>query len=154
MFYPNHIHVCLAELNSEDSLGYVFTRMKIDMHMHSDWLPSLDEGYPINFCVRRVWRDMIQGSGEDDDFCTYRTEDALCRACLRRLVEHRKLESETCEQFVSPGNALDRQRRKFSYSMAEWSRRGIDDGFRLTPKMEAVAGARFAHVARLRGEQI
>jgi len=154
VFYPNHVHACLAELTRDDSLGYVFTRMKIDMPMHPDWPPSLDESCPINFCVRRVWHDMIQGFAEEPDFSTYRTEDTLYRACLRRLVNHRKIEVETCEQFVSPGNALDRQRAKFSFSKAEWASKGIDDGFRMTPQMEEVALARFAHVARLKGEPV
>jgi len=151
VFYANHIHTCLKELLADDTLGYVFTHMKINMPMHSDWLNSLDESCPINFCVRRVWHDMIQGFAEEEDFRTYRTEDTLYRACLRRLVKHKKLGVETCEQFVSPGNALDRQRKKLAMSMAEWKNSGIDDGFVLTPQMEAVATERFAHVARLLG---
>jgi glycosyltransferase involved in cell wall biosynthesis len=154
VFYVNHVHACLAELISDDSLGYVFTRMKIDMPMHPDWPPSLDESCPINFCVRRVWHEMIQGFAEEPDFSAHRTEDTLYRACLRRLVNHRKIEVETCEQFVSPGNALDRQRAKLSFSKAEWTSKGIDDGFRMTPQMEEVALARFAHVARLKGEPV
>ena len=151
IFYPNHIHTCLTELLADDTLGYVFTRMKIDMPMHSDWLASLDESCPINFCVRRVWHDMIQGFAEEEDFRTYRTEDTLYRMCLRRLVQHKKIEIETCEQFISKGNALDRQRQKFGMSKAEWMASGVDDGFVLTPQMEAVAQARLAHVAKLRG---
>lgn len=151
VFYANHIHTCLAALLEDDTLGYVFTRVKIDMPMHADWHESLDESCPINFCVRRVWHDMIQGFPEEPDFRTYGTEDTLYRACLRRLVKHKKLDVETCEQFASTGNALDRQREKFRYSKAEWQSKGIDDGFRLTPQMEAVATARFAHVAKLRG---
>ena len=154
VFYPNHIHTCLAELQSDDSLGYVFTRMKIDMPMHKDWPPSLDESCPINFCVRRVWHDMIQGFAEEEDFRTYRTEDTLYRICLRDLVRHKKIDVETCEQFVSPGNALDRQRAKLAMSMADWNRAGLDDGFVLTPQMEAVVNARLAHVARLRGAPV
>ena len=152
VFFPNHIHACLQALLDDDSMGYVFTRMKIDMTMHPDWPPSLDESCPINFCVRRVWHYMIQGFAEEPDFSTHRTEDTLYRACLRRLVKHKKLDVETCEQFVSPGNALDRQREKFAHSKAEWQSKGIDDGFRMTPQMEEVALARFAHVAKLRGE--
>ena len=151
VFYPNHIHTCLSALLADDSLGYVFTRMKIDMPMHSDWPPSLDESCPINFCVRRVWHDLIQGFAEEPDFRTYRTEDTLYRMCLRDLVQHKKINVETCEQFISPGNALDRQRKKLSMSMKDWNRSGLDDGFVLTPQMEAVVNARLAHVAKLRG---
>ncbi|MEQ9448122.1 MAG: glycosyltransferase family A protein, partial [Rhodospirillaceae bacterium] len=153
VFYPNHIHLCLKELLADDSVGYVFTRMKIDMPMHPDWPPSLDESCPINFCVRRVWHDMIQGFAEEEDFRTYRTEDTLYRLCLRDLVRHKKIEVETCEQFLSPGNALDRQKQKLSMSMAEWNASGLDDGFVLTPAMEKVVNARLAHVARLQGAQ-
>jgi glycosyltransferase involved in cell wall biosynthesis len=152
VFYPNHIHTCLQALLADDSLGYVFTRVKIDMPMHDDWRPSLDESCPINFCLRRIWHDMIQGFVEEPDFRVYGTEDTLYRACLRRLVKHRKIDIETCEQFVSPGNALDRQREKFLHAKADWQSKGIDDGFKMTPKMEEVALARFAHVAKLRGE--
>jgi hypothetical protein len=125
--------------------------MKIDMPLHADWRGSLDESNPINFCVRRVWHDMIQGFAEEPDFRTYRTEDTLYRKCLRDLVKHKKLDAVTCEQFVSPGNALDRQRAKLSMSMADWNRSGLDDGFVLTPQMEDVVKARLAHVAKLLG---
>jgi glycosyltransferase involved in cell wall biosynthesis len=154
VFYENHIHLCLKELLADDSIGYVFTRMRIDMPMHPDWPPSLDESCPINFCVRRIWHDMIQGFADAPDFTKYRTEDTLYRMCLRRLVQHRKIEVESCEQFVSPGNALDRQRAKFSMSKAEWSKAGIDDGFVLTPQMQAVAEERLTHIERLKGAKI
>jgi glycosyltransferase involved in cell wall biosynthesis len=152
VFYPNHVHVCLRELLADDNLGYVFTRVHVEMPMHHDWRASLDESCPINFCLRRVWHDMIQGFPEEPDFRTHGTEDTLYRSCLRRLVKHKKIDIETCEQFVSKGNALDRQRAKFAMAKSEWQSTGIDDGFRLTPAMERVALARFEHVARLRGE--
>ena len=154
VFYPNHVYLCLKELLADDSLGYVFTRVKIDMPMHEDWRSSLDESCPINFGLRRVWHDMIQGFPEEPDFRTHGTEDTLYRSCLRRLVKHRKIEVETCEQFASPGNALDRQRKKFVHSKVDWQSQGIDDGFRMTPQMEEVALARFTHVAKLLGEKI
>jgi glycosyltransferase involved in cell wall biosynthesis len=152
VFYPDHIHACLAALLADDSLGYVFTRMKIDLPMHPDWPPSLDESSPINFCVRRVWHDWVQGFPEDDDFRIHRTEDTLYRMCLRRLVKHRKLDAVTCEQFVSPGNALDRQRRKFAMSKAAWAASGLDDGFVMTERMKAVSIERLMHVERLLGQ--
>ncbi|MBY0510972.1 MAG: glycosyltransferase family 2 protein [Rhodospirillaceae bacterium] len=152
VFYPNHIFTCLSALLADDTLGYVFTRVRIDMPMHEDWRPSLDESCPINFALRRVWHDMIRGFVEDPDFRAHGAEDTLYRACLRRLVKHRKIDVETCEQFASPGNALDRQRRKFAHSKADWQNKGIDDGFKMTLKMEEIALARFAHVAKLRGE--
>jgi glycosyltransferase involved in cell wall biosynthesis len=150
-FYPNHVHACLAALLADDTLGYVFTRMKIDMPLHPDWPPSLDESSPINFCVRRHWHDMIQGFAEEPDFRIHRTEDTLYRMCLRKLVKHAKLDVETCEQFVSPGNALDRQRRKLSMSKSEWQRSGIDDGFVMTEQMRTVSLDRLMHVERLIG---
>jgi glycosyltransferase involved in cell wall biosynthesis len=154
IFYPNHVHCCLTELLADDSLGYVFTRMKIDMPMHPDWPPSLDESCPINFCVRRAWHDMIQGFAEEDDFRTYRTEDTLYRMCLRDLVHHRKIDVETCEQFISPGNALDRQKQKLGMSMDEWNKSGLDDGFVLTAQMEGVVNARLAYIAKLQGAKV
>ena len=149
VFYPNHVSVCLRALLADKSVGYVFTRMKVEMPLHPDWIPSLDESNPINFCVRRVWHDMILGFPEEPDFRTYRTEDTLYRMCLRRLVQHKKLDVVTCEQFVSPGNALDRQKHKFGMAMDDWNRSGLDDGFVLTPQMEGVVKARMAHVAQL-----
>jgi glycosyltransferase involved in cell wall biosynthesis len=151
VFYPNHIHACLAALLADDALGYVFTRMHIDMPMHPDWPPSLDESSPINFCVRRPWHAWIQGFAEDEDFRTYRTEDTLYRMCLRKLVKHAKLDVETCEQFVSPGNALDRQRSKLSMSKKDWMASGIDDGFVMTERMKTVSMDRLLHVERLLG---
>ena len=49
IFYPKHIFLCVKELLADPSLGYVFTRMKVDMPMHADWVASLDESNPINF---------------------------------------------------------------------------------------------------------
>ncbi len=151
IFYANHIHTCLSALLADDTLGYVFTRLHIDMPIHPDWRMSMDESCPINFCVRRVWHDMIQGFPEEPDFRTYGTEDTLYRMCLRRLVQHKKIDVVTCEQFVSPGNALDRQRAKLAMSMADWKRSGVDDRFVLTPQMEAVATARLELIAKMRG---
>jgi glycosyltransferase involved in cell wall biosynthesis len=149
VFYPNHVYECLNALLNDDSVGYVFTRMHVELPMHPDWPPSLDESNPINFCLRRIWHDMILGFPEEPDFSTYRTEDTLYRMCLRRLVQHKKILVETCEQFVSPGNALDRQREKFAVSMAEFSRSNIDDGFVLTDQMKAVLDARMTHIHKL-----
>lgn len=155
VFYPNHIHTCLERLLDRDDLGYVFTKLHIDMPMHDQWRYSLDESNPINFCVRRVWHDMIMGFAEEPDFRTYRTEDTLYRMCLRDLVAHEKIDVETCEQFVSPGNALDRQREKLGMSIAAWNAHvktgGGDDGFVLTDDMERVVEARLAHVRNLLG---
>lgn len=151
VLYDNHIYLCLSTLLADTSLGYVFTRMKIDMPMHPDWRPSLDESSPINFCVRRVWHDWIKGFAEEDDFRIYRTEDTLYRMCLRKLVKHTKIDTETCEQFISPGNALDRQREKLSMSKADWSKSGVDDGFVMTEQMKAVSLERLMHVERLKG---
>lgn len=151
IFYPNHIQLCARALLDDDSLGYVFTQLHIDMPIHPDWRESLDESNPINFCVRRLWHDMIGGYAEHPDFRVHRTEDTLYRMCLRRLVKHRKLDVETCEQFVSPGNALDRQRAKLAVSKAEWARLGHDDGFRMTPEMERIALDKLVHVQKLRG---
>jgi glycosyltransferase involved in cell wall biosynthesis len=151
VFYPNHIHACLDALLADDSIGYVFTRLHVDMPIHADWRDSLDESNPINFCVRRVWHDLIGGFADHPDFRVHRTEDTLYRMCLRRLVKHRKIEIETCEQFVSPGNALDRQRRKLTSSRADWDSARHDDGFVMTPAMENIALERLERVQKLRG---
>ncbi len=151
VFYDNHIHTCLSALLADDALGYVFTRMKIDMPMHPEWRDSLDESCPINFCVRRIWHDWIKGFAEEEDFRTYRTEDTLYRMCLRKLVKHTKIDIETCEQFISPGNALDRQREKLSMSKADFAKSGISDGFVMTEQMKQVSLDRLMHVEKLAG---
>ena len=94
---------------------------------------------------------MIQGFAEEPDFRTYRTEDTLYRKCLRDLVKHKKIDAVTCEQFVSPGNALDRQRAKLAMSMQAWRQANLDDGFVLTPQMEDVMKSRLEHGAKLLG---
>jgi glycosyltransferase involved in cell wall biosynthesis len=158
VFYPNHIHLCLTHLMDNDELGYVFTKLHVDMSRHEQWRHSIDESNPINFCVRRVWHDMILGFAEEPDFRTYRTEDTLYRLCLRDLVAHEKIDVETCEQFVSPGNALDRQREKLWMTMAEWNAKVAagdgDDGFVMTDDMERVVEARLAHVRNLLGGEV
>ena len=152
VFYENHVGLCVAALLADDAIGYVFTRMTIAMPVHPDWLASLDESCPINFCVRRVWHDMILGFPEDPDFRRHGSEDTLYRKCLRDLVKHAKIETITCEQFLSPGNSLDRQSAKLALSVKDWKQSGVDDGFVMTPQMEAVAMDRLLRVARLKGE--
>jgi glycosyltransferase involved in cell wall biosynthesis len=152
VYYPNHIHTCLAHLMDRNDLGYVFTKVHIDMPMHDQWRDSLDESNPINFCVRRVWHDMILGFAEEPDFKIHRTEDTLYRKCLRQAVAHEKVHVETCEQFISPGNALDRQREKLALSMAAWDPAAIDDGFVLTEDMKRVIETRLNHVRNLLGK--
>jgi glycosyltransferase involved in cell wall biosynthesis len=155
VFYANHVHLCVRRLLENDDLGYVFTKLHVDMQMHKQWRGHLDESNPINFCVRRVWHDMILGFTEEPDFRNYRTENTLYRRCLRDLVAHEQLDVETCEQFVSPGNTLDRQRDKFGMSMADWNAKvkagERDDGFVLTDDMERVVEARLTHVRNLLG---
>ena len=152
VFYDTHVATCLDALLADDSLGYVYTRVKLEMPIHPDWQRSMDESCPINFCVRRVWHDMILGFPEEPDFRIHGTEDTLYRKCLRDLVIHKKLDVVTCEQFVSPGNALDRQRAKLAMSMAAWNASGIDDGFVMTDTMKQVAMDRLMRVAKLKGE--
>ncbi len=152
VFYDNHITTCLDALLADDSLGYVYTRVKMDMPIHPDWQLSMDESCPINFCVRRVWHDMILGFPEEADFRIHGTEDTLYRKCLRDLVKHAKRDVLTCEQFVSPGNALDRQRAKLAMSMAGWKTSGVDDGFVMTETMKQAAMDRLMRVAKLKGE--
>ncbi|MEQ8509076.1 MAG: glycosyltransferase family A protein [Rhodospirillaceae bacterium] len=152
IYYPNHIHTCLEHLMARDDLGYVFTKVRIDMPMHDQWRDSLDESNPINFCVRRVWHDMIMGFAEEPDFKIHRTEDTLYRKCLRQAVAHEKIHVETCEQFISPGNALDRQRAKLNMSIAAWKASDVDDGFFLTDAMKRVIETRLAHVRNLVGK--
>jgi hypothetical protein len=69
-------------------------------------------------------------------------------------VHHRKIDVETCEQFISPGNALDRQKQKLGMSMDEWNKSGLDDGFVLTAQMEGVVNARLAYIAKLQGAKV
>ena len=151
VYYPNHIYLCLSKLLERKDLGYVYTKLKIDMPMHPDWPPSIDEGNPINFCIRRVWHDMVEGFAVGPDFTKYRTEDTVYRVVIRDLVKYEKIEEFTCEQFVSPGNALDRQREKFSMSMPAWTRSGGDDGFVLTEAMEKEIDRRLARLKKLMG---
>ncbi len=153
VYYPNHIHTCLAHLMARDDLGYVFTKLHIDMPIHQAWRDSLDESNPINFCVRRVWHDMILGFPEEEDFKRYGSEDSLYRKCLRQAVSHEKINVETCEQFLSPGNSLDRQSKKLSMSIVEWEASDVDDGFFLTDDMKRVIETRLNHVRNLVGEQ-
>ncbi|MEQ8734248.1 MAG: glycosyltransferase family A protein [Rhodospirillaceae bacterium] len=153
IYYPNHILTCLEHLMARDDLGYVFTKLHVDMPMDAAWRQSLDESNPINFCVRRVWHDMILGFAEEPDFKIHRTEDTLYRKCLRQAVAHEKIHVETCEQFVSPGNALDRQRKKLSMSVDAWKASDVDDGFFLTDAMKRVIETRLNHVRNLVGKE-
>ncbi|MDG2242765.1 MAG: glycosyltransferase family A protein [Rhodospirillaceae bacterium] len=155
VFYPNHIRLCLTHLMDNDELGYVFTKLHVDAPVHEQWRRSIDERNPINFCVRRVWHDMILGFAEEPDFRTYRTEDTLYLLCLRDLVAHEKIEVETCEQFVSTGNTLDRQREKLGITIAEWNTKVAagegDHCFVMTDEMKRVVEARLSHVRNLLG---
>jgi len=66
-------------------------------------------------------------------------------------MKHKKIDAVTCEQFVSPGNVLDRQRATLAMSMQARRQANLDDGFVLTPQMEDVVKPRLEHVAKLLG---
>lgn len=154
-FLTPHIHTLLTALMEDDTLGYAYTSVDLGVPMHPDWQTSVDASVPWNFCVRRLWHDMIMGfAEEEDDFRIYRTEDTLYRMSLRELVNGRYIREVTVRQHFMPGNSLDRQKKKFAMSKADWAAlpdaEKDEDGFVITPAMEKVVVKRLDHVQKLK----
>ncbi|SBV91688.1 putative Glycosyl transferase, family 2 [uncultured Alphaproteobacteria bacterium] len=147
-YLPAHLAVCVGALEADRSVGYVWTRRRLDIDIHPSWGPSLDRSTVMNLCVRRIWHEIVKGFPEHPDFARYGAEDSFYRTVLEALVNGRGLDAETLLIHFQPGNSLDRQRAKLSRPISEWP--GDESA---PPTIVALCEERLAYVERLKAER-
>ncbi|MBN2751814.1 MAG: glycosyltransferase family 2 protein [Rhodospirillaceae bacterium] len=149
-FLPPHIGCCLTELLADRDIGYVWTRRILDVSMHPSWGPSLDRRTVMNLCVRRIWHEIAKGFPEHPDFTHMGTEDSFYRIILEALTQGRALDEKTVLIHHSPGNSLDRQRKKLSTPITEWD--GSKETFQPSNAIIAALNDRLTYIERLKSE--
>lgn len=148
-YLPSHLAVCIAALNTDRDLGYVWTRRRLGAPVHPSWMASLDQSSVVNLCIRRVWHEIAKGFPEHPDFRDHGMEDTFYRIILRNLVTGRGLPEETVMVHARPGNSIDRQIDKKTTPMGEWDSRTEADP---PPAIVAALQDRLDYIERLRGE--
>lgn len=113
-FFDEHIYLCVYHLQKFPHIHYAHTQIRIDENIHPQWKQSIENSVPLNICVRRWCHELIGGYLEDDVFKVCRCEDVMYRDLLRIFCPGLKINKETVQHFRYPGNALDRQMKKFS----------------------------------------
>jgi glycosyltransferase involved in cell wall biosynthesis len=149
-FLPPHLGLCVSALLAEREVGYVWTRRRLDVPVHESWGPSLDRRTVMNLCVRRIWHEISKGFPEHPDFARMSTEDSFYRIVLEALVQGLALPEETVLIHHSPGNSLDRQKKKFATPISQWD--GAQESFVPSDGIVAELNQRLAYVERLKAE--
>lgn len=116
IYFPEHIHTCVSCIKAYPDLHWVETKIHIDEEIHPDWRPLIEASVPFNICVRRWVHDFIGGFPDTDIFRVWRCEDIFYRRILREFCIGKKIQKVTMQHFRYPGNALDRQMKKFRAS--------------------------------------
>jgi glycosyltransferase involved in cell wall biosynthesis len=114
LFLEDHIFHCVKVMIDHQDIHFVKTKIRIDETIHPYWRSAIENSVPINVCVRRWCHDFIGGFPEHDAFNVLRCEDVVYNSSLSKFLVGNKIEKETVHHFRYPGNALDRQMKKFS----------------------------------------
>ncbi|WP_337997901.1 glycosyltransferase family A protein [Oleispirillum naphthae] len=149
-YLPPHLGLCLSALLADRSIGYVWTRRRLDVPVHPSWGPSLDRSTVMNLCVRRIWHEIAKGFPEHADFLKISCEDSFYRIVLAALAEGRAIDEETVLVHFQPGNSLDRQKEKFATPLHDWD--GDREIAQPTPAIMSLLEDRLAYVERLKSE--
>jgi hypothetical protein len=112
LFFKEHIFLCLDLLLNNPTLHFVQTGIRIDEEILPYWRNAIENSVPFNLCVRRWCHDMLGGYPEGEAFM--HGQDVFYRLLLTRYCLGYKLKRKTVHHFRYPGNALDRQIKKFS----------------------------------------
>ena len=114
LFLKEHIFLCLNHLARLPWLHYTKSRIKIEEDIHPEWQEAIENSVPFNICLRKWCHHLIGGFPTGKAFQLLRCEDIVYRRLLAEFFLGHKIERETVHHFRYPGNALDRQIRKFT----------------------------------------
>lgn len=112
-FLDRHIGICFEAMQQHPEAQVIRTRIRLDVEIQPEWKRSIENSVVFNICVRRWCHDFIGGFLEDEAFKTYSCEDVIYRSFLDTFFNVGAIDEETVHHFHYPGNALDRQLKKF-----------------------------------------
>lgn len=103
-------------LAGRPDLHVVQTKIRIDEEVDRDWRAAIENSVVFNKAVRRSAHDFIGGFFEAPAFKVLPCEDVYYCMLLDRFFGIARVDETTVHHFRYPGNALDRQMRKFQHS--------------------------------------
>lgn len=146
IFLERHIGVCFEAMGQHPEAQVIRTGVRFDVDIRPEWKRSIESSVPFNICGRRWCHDFIGGFLENEVFKDYPCEDAIYRSFLDTCFNVGSIDEETVHHFRYPGNALDRQLKKFQADAGA----GIDT---LRPE-EKAARPRIDHLVKERTDII
>lgn len=120
LFLEYHLDYCLRVFSDSESkpthsgLAAVKTEMKIPLKIHDQWKQGIEHCSPINLCVKRTAHEFLEGFPEHHIYKLIGGEDCAYNRYLHSFFSVAKINVQTVEYVLKPGNSLDRQRIKFS----------------------------------------
>ena len=146
VFLERHVGVCFEAMRQHPEAQVIRTRIRFDVEIRPEWKRSIENSVPFNICVRRWCHDFIGGFLENEVFKAYPCEDSIYRSFLDTFFNVGSIEEETVHHFRYPGNAFDRQLKKFQAEAGA----GVDT---LRPE-EKAARPRIDHLVKERTDLI
>jgi tetratricopeptide (TPR) repeat protein len=138
LYYDEHIYLCYRIISHDPNnakettfvlqrqdgnlvinlpnkvVGAVLTGVRMADKVHPFWKVAIENSIPQNLCVRRECHDFIEGFPvQKFPFVELPCEDTSYKKFLSKFFTLLKLDVETVEYIRYPGNALDRQLKKF-----------------------------------------
>lgn len=112
-FLDTHIHACLSRLVQSKHCGYARTQVLLADDIHPGWQNEISASIPITLCVRRRSHDFVGGFLEDSSLDKMRMEDVAYQRLLAAFFQYVIVPEKTVYYSRRPGNALDRQLKRF-----------------------------------------
>ncbi len=137
LFFPEHVYVCLQLLNHQPgsggsrqlpipdsnpprslnlpdlAIGIVKTGIRTADPLHPYWKSAIENGAPINLCLRRECHEFLEGYPEASVYKQVGREDIAYYVWMLKFFKVFKVELETVEYIRYPHNNLTRQLKKF-----------------------------------------
>lgn len=137
LFFPEHVYICLKILNHQpgadapnqftlpetdppqtlplpnQTVGAVKTGIRTEDTLHPYWKTAIENGAPINLCLRRECHEFVEGYPEAAIYKKVGREDIAYYVWLSKFFKIVKLDRDTVEYIKYPHNNLTRQLKKF-----------------------------------------
>lgn len=141
LLFPEHIYICFAVLNHQPAvtqpgtiatlhlttdrgsielplptqpMGFVRTGVHMKDELHPHWKVAIENTIIQNLCIRRDCHEFVEGFPESPIYKQLKCcEDIAYDHWINRFFRQHRVPLETVEYIRYPGNALDRQLKKF-----------------------------------------
>ena len=148
LYFENHIYTCFQIMSEDPRADAVKTGVYTADTIHPHFQKVIQTSLPLNLCVKRSCHEFVEGFPEDDAYLQLRGgEDTSYILAIGYCFRFVFTDTLTVEYVRRPGNAFDRQLRKFQRAPGTVP----DSRSREERSAEkAVAKLRAAHLANLK----